>query len=61
MGSMPPYWHGYSAGRWDGDTLVVESNNFHGVDPDNVDAKDLPDIFRSAGCSITEAFRIQRR
>ena len=26
-------WHGYSVGRWDGDTLVVDSNNFHGVNP----------------------------
>src|SRR5213596_396767 len=28
-GQVVPYWHGYSVGRWDGDTLVVESNNFH--------------------------------
>jgi hypothetical protein len=23
-----PWWFGYSVGKWDGDTLVVESNNF---------------------------------
>jgi hypothetical protein len=33
LGGPQPFWHGYSIGRWDGDTLVVESNNFHGVDP----------------------------
>jgi hypothetical protein len=25
-----PSWFGYSVGRWDGDTLVVESNGFNG-------------------------------
>ena len=34
LGEPQPFWHGYSVGRWEGDTLVVESNNFRGVDPD---------------------------
>jgi hypothetical protein len=29
-GEPQPYWHGYSVGRWEGDTFVVESNNFRG-------------------------------
>jgi hypothetical protein len=36
LGEPQPFWHGYSVGHWDGDTLVVESNNFHGVDPEAV-------------------------
>ena len=31
LGEPQPYWHGYSVGRWEGDTLVVESNNFRGA------------------------------
>jgi hypothetical protein len=31
QGDPQPYWHGYSVGRWEGDTLVVESNNFRGA------------------------------
>ena len=30
QGEVQPYWHGYSIGRWDGDTLVVASNNLRG-------------------------------
>lgn len=28
QGQALPYWYGYSVGHWEGDTLVVESNNF---------------------------------
>jgi hypothetical protein len=30
QGEPQPYWYGYSVGRWEGDTLVVQSNNFKG-------------------------------
>jgi hypothetical protein len=28
LGEPEPWFYGYSSGRWEGDTLVVESNNF---------------------------------
>jgi len=28
LGDPQPYYYGYSTGHWEGDTLVVESNNF---------------------------------
>ena len=31
QGDPQPYWHGYSVGRWESDTLIVESNNFRGI------------------------------
>jgi hypothetical protein len=31
QGDPQPFWYGYSIGRWEGDTLVVESNNFRGA------------------------------
>jgi hypothetical protein len=27
---LPPSWNGMSVGRWDGDTLVIETTNFNG-------------------------------
>jgi len=32
QGEPQPQWYGYSVGRWDGDTLVVESNNLRGAE-----------------------------
>ena len=60
LGQPQPFWHGYSVGRWEGDTLVVESNNFRGVDPSRSAASSRPASMESDG-SITEAARIPRR
>jgi hypothetical protein len=32
QGSVQPFWYGYSVGRFDGDTLVVETNNLRGAE-----------------------------
>ena len=48
LGEAQPFWHGYSVGRWEGDTLVVESNNFRGVDPDAVKNGE-PNSFHGVG------------
>ena len=67
LGKVQPYWHGYSVGRWEGSTLVVESNNFHGVDPNNPRAVGLPDAFLGAGwldhqgSPFTEAMTLTER
>ena len=47
-----PWWFGYSIGKWEGDTLVVESNGFR--DLMWLDEEGTP--FTSAG-KITERFR----
>jgi hypothetical protein len=32
QGEPLPWWYGYSVGHWDGDTLVVETNNLRGAE-----------------------------
>ena len=32
QGEPQPWWYGYSIGRWEGDTLVVETNNVRGAE-----------------------------
>jgi hypothetical protein len=39
-GDVQPWWYGYSVGRWDGDTLVVESTGFK--DQTGIDAPAPP-------------------
>jgi hypothetical protein len=48
LGGPQPFWHGYSVGRWEGDTLLVQSNNFHGVDPKQIHGVE-PDSFHGMG------------
>ncbi len=47
-----PTWNGYSVGKWDGDTLVVESNGFR--DDLWLDANGSP---MTSAAKITERFR----
>src|SRR5215471_7292657 len=65
QGEVQPYWHGYSIGRWDDDTLVVESNNFHGVDPNNVAPRHLAFLgmgwLDHRGSPYTEALKLTER
>ena len=32
QGEVQPWWYGYSVGHWDGDTLIVETNNLRGAE-----------------------------
>jgi hypothetical protein len=32
QGDPQPQWYGYSVGRWEGDTLIVETNNLRGAE-----------------------------
>jgi hypothetical protein len=36
-GDPQPWWYGYSVGRWEGDTLVVETNNLRGAEESQFD------------------------
>jgi hypothetical protein len=52
QGDPQPWWYGYSVGRWDGDTLVVETNNLR--DDGWLDVRGSPYTDQA---KITERFR----
>lgn len=59
QGVPQPFWHGYSVGRWEGDTLVVQTNNYRGTTAGNpgdgwLDQRGSP--FTDA-LTLTERFR----
>jgi hypothetical protein len=47
-----PWWAGYSRGRWDGDTLVVETTNFRDLGWLDVNGAPL-----TSDATVTERFR----
>ena len=47
-----PWWYGYSVGKWEGDTLVVETNGFRGDVWLDVEGSPL-----TAAAKMTERFR----
>jgi len=47
-----PWWYGYSVGRWEGDTLVVESTGF--IDDIWLDVRGSP---MTSAAKVTEKFR----
>jgi hypothetical protein len=49
---MPPSWNGISTGRWEGDTLVVETTGFNGYT--RLDTAGHP---HSRGLKLTNTFR----
>ena len=57
QGEPQPYWHGYSVAHWDGDTFVVESNNFRGVQGGNAADAWLDQM----GSPYTDALQLTER
>lgn len=47
-----PWWYGYSRGRWDGDTLIVETTNFRDGEWLDVNGSPLTDAAK-----VTERYR----
>jgi hypothetical protein len=59
QGEPQPWWYGYSIAYWDGDDLVVETNNLRGADEDSpydgwLDVNGSP---HTREAKITERFR----
>jgi hypothetical protein len=58
QGEPQPWWYGYSTGRWEGDTLVVETNNLRGADSSPYDGwLDVRGSPYSEQAKFTERFR----
>jgi hypothetical protein len=58
QGEPQPFWYGYSVGRWEGDTLVVETNNLRGAEDGPSDGwLDVNGSPYSRDAKFTERFR----
>ena len=58
QGEPQPWWYGYSVGHWDGDTLVVETNNLRGAEDSQYDGwLDVNGSPYSEQAKFTEKFR----
>lgn len=58
QGEPQPWWYGYSVGHWEGDTLVVETNNLRGAeDSPNDGWLDVNGSPYSEQAKFTERFR----
>jgi len=58
QGEPQPWWYGYSVGRWDGNTLVVETNNLRGAEQGPFDGwLDVRGSPYSDQAKFTERFR----
>ena len=49
-----PWYYGYSVGKWEGDTLVVETTGFLDTDPQWLDVQGSP---LTETAKVTEKFR----
>ena len=57
QGEPQPNWHGYSVGRWEGDALVVDSNNFRGT----LIGQPADGWLDTQGSPFTDALRLTER
>jgi hypothetical protein len=58
QGDPQPQWYGYSVGRWEGDTLVVQTNNLRGAESSAYDGwLDVRGSPYSEQATFTERFR----
>jgi hypothetical protein len=58
LGEPQPWWYGYSVGHWEGDVLVVETNNVRGAENGRYDGwLDVNGSPHSDQVKFTERFR----